>query len=239
MLALLRIQSRKALNFLQDQLTWSSLNRIGQVRILRTSYIWFFLVPAVAKLLANIGPEPVFHLGGIRVTLGLPFSWKWFYFSAVAFSIASLFYSILCPPIVRDYNSFSDFRAEGRGGLDLVEQLGTNKLDLLSQYRTTSYRRQVIESEWYKVILDFIERFSSDPFEIDQFASPEVVRRYLAYDFSLDPDNFADAFWFVRRHAEKKNPVLRLLCGLCYLIGFLFISMILVQNFLYVLRFTL
>lgn len=52
---------------------------------------------------------------GLRFDLALPFSWRLFYFSAVAISVAGIIYTLACPVLIRNFSTFREFESEGRG----------------------------------------------------------------------------------------------------------------------------
>jgi hypothetical protein len=103
-------------NMSKKKYQWSDLRRIGRSRLLRSSYVWLFVVPIAAKALSAASDLASFSLLGQEFTLALelPFSWKVFYFSAVAFSIASFIYSVWCPSIVRNFEHYMAFLQQGR-----------------------------------------------------------------------------------------------------------------------------
>ena len=121
----MRIIKKKAVFFNVTALfpTWSTLNRLGKSRVLRTSYLWLVLVPLCAKILSHIGDELYLTIFGetFIITMALPFSWKAFFYASVAFSAASLGYAISCPAIVRDCESFSGFVEQGKGATQIIE----------------------------------------------------------------------------------------------------------------------
>lgn len=174
---------------------WGNLNKIGQSRALKTSYFWMLIVPVAAKSLARLPDEIELQIWGqmLEINIGLPFSWKMFYFSSVAFSVASLLYSWRCPPIVRKFNTFTEFVEEGRSP------------PFLRPY--ARYRHRV----------------------------EEVLAKYEK-DGSVDRDELADAFWSARGQASIMNPKSMVACATLYALGFALISIVLVQNFIYVLK---
>jgi len=95
----------------------SFLKRFGRSRLLKSSYFWLFIVPPVALLLSKTGNELTIPLGTgeLVIPLGLPFSWKLFYFGAVSFSIGSLAYAVFCPALIREYDSYEEFDKSGKG----------------------------------------------------------------------------------------------------------------------------
>ena len=112
--------------------TWEALNRLGKSRVLQTSYVWLLVVPTAARVVSAIdSPIALTGIGeGLRFNLELPFSWKLFYFTAIAISIAGIIYTVVCPPLIRNFSTFQDFESEGRG------------LDYLKSYAT---RHKIIE----------------------------------------------------------------------------------------------
>jgi hypothetical protein len=88
--------------------TWLNLSRIGRLRVLRTSYFWLVAVPVVAKWFQHANKWPVFE-DVLQLTFTVPFSWRVFYFSSIAFAAATTVYSLRCPWIIRDFKHFAEF----------------------------------------------------------------------------------------------------------------------------------
>lgn len=121
---------------------WSGLRQIGQIRILRTSYAWIFLVPIAAKTLAKMNEFFTINIGQQTLVLDttLPFSWQMFYFSSVSVAIACVIYSWRCPSIVKDYPTFAHFASEYRA-IDFLRNYAAN-------CRITSQRLTVLETAY-------------------------------------------------------------------------------------------
>lgn len=122
--------TRRAVS-LKEQLHWGRLRWLGNSRVVKSSYLWFFVVPIAAKLIGpfagthalwvpwwNQGEGRIFH-----VDVSLPFSWKAFYVMSIAFMAAQGVYAIWCPPIVKQYANFGDYRAEHAGPAQLLRVL--------------------------------------------------------------------------------------------------------------------
>jgi hypothetical protein len=92
---------------------WSFLSNIGQNKAIRSSYLWFVIVPICARLIDAInGPFMIF--GAIIATsIKLPFSWTCFFFAATFFSMANVIYQIWCPQIIKNYKTVNDFKNDG------------------------------------------------------------------------------------------------------------------------------
>lgn len=106
-------------------LDWGSLRSLGNSRLIRTSFLWFILVPVVARLLENL-PESVtvavFNIE-LKIPFCLPFRWTYFYFMSVSFALAQAVYLLQCPAIIKNYNKFVDFRKHHLGVLAICTQL--------------------------------------------------------------------------------------------------------------------
>ena len=83
--------------YMKRLIEWDQLRKIKEIRVIRSMYIWLFIVPVSAKALSTINTEAkliIFnHIFDVNLTL--PFSWKIFYFSALSFAIANVIYPCL------------------------------------------------------------------------------------------------------------------------------------------------
>lgn len=95
---------------------WSQLNKIKDIKLISSMYIWVFIVPIAAKVLSltsDIATITVFSYT-FDVNLSLPFSWKLFYFSALFFALATLIYQTRCPRLIKEYPTYVSFESEGK-----------------------------------------------------------------------------------------------------------------------------
>lgn len=210
---------------------WSRLTEMGNSRILRTSFIWFLAVPPLANLFSRIGPELQISVLGTDWTLrfDLPFSWKVFYFAAAAFTVATTLFYFRCPEIIRRYDSFAQFDAEGKGSRQVrdyfLDFLARRRLDQVSGAVVTGY------------LTEFTHEYS-EPGMQGSLSDVEVEHRGhlidLVIESHLDSALVSDAFWYVRSIANRANPISAIVCGVFFLLGFGLIAVVLVQNFIYV-----
>lgn len=106
-------------------LSWFTLRRAGNSRLIKTSYFWLVFVPLAAKVLAPIAVNggiklPWFGNEAQYVSLVLPFSWVAFFFMALAIAIGQAIYSVWCPDLVKRFADFGSFRLSHRGVSPLV-----------------------------------------------------------------------------------------------------------------------
>lgn len=206
--------------------SWIGLSRLGQNKILKTSYAWIVLVPIAAKLLSAM-PE-VIWFGDLIISVGLPFSWKAFYFSAVFFGIATALYSIRCPALIKDFKNWTDYEARGLSGQQLrmyISHWLKNGGDFYSEdnYKTDS----VSELE------AFAEQYCEESLHSTDMAPWQVAEK-----IQIDPIRSADAFWEIRRLMDLDKPLSRGFTFACYLFGFALLALVLLSNFFYVFKLT-
>jgi len=105
---------------------WSTWRTVDRWRIVRTSYIWLFVVPLGAQLLGPfagehditipwVGATKTFH-----VTVDLPFSWKAFVAMAMSFALARVLFACRCPRIVAEYANFGEYRGQQSDSIRLI-----------------------------------------------------------------------------------------------------------------------
>jgi hypothetical protein len=162
------------------------------------------------------------------VHLDLPFSWKCFYFAAFCFTLGSVMYHLWCPPLVKEYASYNEYREAGKG----FEQL----------------RRLLVEPEAEKVADVFgrgqpIVLYTSAPVKhkiealVKQSADQEVYQtsfHVLRELQSLSEEELKECFWGFHGPLNRSRYSRRALCGVMYLLGFALITVVIGQNLWFV-----
>lgn len=118
---------------IQKTPTWELLSLFGKSRLIKTSYIWFILIPILAKSIekfkalvstGTFSNEWIIFLNSI---LALPFEWKYLYYSSVFFALATVLYAIFCPKLLQKFSNWSEAESEGCG-VDTLVYLFSNWL---------------------------------------------------------------------------------------------------------------
>jgi len=248
-------------NYWRLSTNWSSLNKLGQSRVLRSSYFWIIFVPFGAKVLSQVGDQHSITIFGATflLTLGLPFSWKIFFYASIAFSLASLLYSIFCPSIIKNYERFSDFQDEGKGERQIRENL-ISILNFGSGYKDDWYKaenflimfchKQTICRDKNKIYKQVIykprnyktRKVNNDKLKISMkstdYASESITFRMSIMSREIKEEEINSAFWYVRSLADNSAYIARLICLLLFIVGFALLSLVLYENFMYVVTFT-
>jgi hypothetical protein len=112
-------------------ITWTQIKKIQDYKAVKSMYLWLLVVPFLAKLLSKVNDTLTVNIfnANITLTMGLPFSLQLFYFSAITIVVGDIFFQIKCPQILKDHPSYSHFREQELGELQLI-----NYADELDEY---------------------------------------------------------------------------------------------------------
>lgn len=207
-------------------LLWSHLPKLGNNRVIRSSYFWIVFVPVVAKVLEKF-PEKV-QVSDMIFTAALPFSWVLFYFAACTFGLATLIFSLNCPPLIRDFRDWAALKDTGRTTQQML-------VDFSNWLRNGG---EIYTAEGDKVehdeAVDTMERKFCVSVSSSSGSIQSAHRR--AKILSIRPGNEADAFWYIRGYMQADKPRVRQVISALYFIGFILIAIVLFQNFVFVLK---
>jgi len=201
---------------------WSDIRKLGGNKIIRSSMMWMFIVPMLAKIIVPLN-EIQLSLGAevIRVSLSLLFSWKYLYFAALFFGIASALYSVWCPRVIKAYTSYTELEELGKGSRTIIDSLNAaTKLE--KAYNTKAHRTDVL---W-----QFITDYMIDV-KTTKTTLPDLAQ--LSQDLfngKIQPEYLREAFWFTVNFCEELSPVKRFIVSALYFAGFSCLGIIVVVN---------
>lgn len=197
--------------------TWDTIKGFGKAKTLKTSYIFLFLVPVLARASINI-PDSVtipFWDKTLEIPLALPFSWIVLFVSACLASLGNVIYTVRCPKLVKQFTDYPSFEESKRDGTHL-----RSTIDLLALNRKESMRDK---------IEDVQERYNMVPIQ------HEILAKTLQGKISCDPAEF----YFVRDAANLGRRRSRLIASIAYILAFICLGIIAVQNVCYVIQYYL
>lgn len=225
-MASLREQTHRAAERWSQQMrhvpSWSSMKRFGKNKLLQSSYVWLFFVPVVAKSLSQVSDYfPVSIFGNeITLVLKLPFSWEVWFYASCWFAIASFLFSVYCPQIIRDYDRYDEFRGEGKGLSQILDALFRTEYDM-PRYNDDQFG------------LRFLAEFKTTDMPLVNGAQ---IDREMVKDAAIPTERLPEAFWFIRKGADKLFPFARLVCFYSYILGFALVGILALQNIYAVLK---
>ena len=110
---------------------WSAIERLGNSKIAKSSYYWFFIIPILAKLFQNI-PRSVIIANDVfidtvtnqpmELNLTFPFKWYLIFIIGILFIISNIIYQFSCPHIIREFRNYSEFVSSGYPNSYLLAQ---------------------------------------------------------------------------------------------------------------------
>jgi len=162
-------------------------------------------------------------------TLLLPFSWKILYLSAVFFSVASLIYSIKCPIVVRDYDNYAQYQEAGRGFAFLMRTLD-------EVYRSKTLPDDARKNFSFQMSLDFGLHINNDMWgyseKIDN--NSKATYKEISNVPNIVRERLSEFFWHVRDISDLLYGRIVIIVAGLYAAGFILFSIVLIQNFMYV-----
>ncbi|QBZ83124.1 hypothetical protein GHNINEIG_01165 [Hydrogenovibrio crunogenus] len=207
-------------------LKWSSQRTIANSRIVKTSVIWLFIVPFVAKLLSTI--DDVIQLtifeGSISISTVLPFSWQLLFFAAISFTIAGIIYSIACPEIVKNYENHAQFESDGKTRL----QINSALKDMAWDQSDKKFKEKYVS-----FVKKYLQTYSKLPLQYsDENLNKDGVS--LLENISDIEGKNSNAFYYVYELSDTHGQPWIWSSLIFYVVGFICFTIIGIQNILYV-----
>lgn len=191
-------------NFFYKNLCWTCLKSLQKTAIVKSTYIWLFFVPLVAKSLSKIEKDVLsIEINSVVYSfdLELPFSWVMLFMSALLFVIGNVIYLVSAPKIIKIYDNYGDFLSKGDSFNALLQY---NKKDIEHMNKDRSNFQKAINMDE-----KIIGNNKTNPYEKDK-----------------RKDMFADIFY----HYNHDNFKGRVACSIFYFLGGVLFSIILIQN---------
>lgn len=235
--------------------TWTDLRSLGQSKVIRRTSFPLLLVPVVARILYHT-PDPI-RIGPFIFTLDLPWLWSVLFFSALFFLIASAIFAAYCPKIISQYESFTDFEAQG-GGSVALRRLAVDTLEFLPQkgnpLKNLERRNRInicfrIEKFLLEYALDAEESIQKFRRSL-RHSDYDPQRKKIPLDGSgaefialqqakFNPHKILDAFNALQQYADGAREYARVFCRFLYDLGFLLLAFAGMINCWYVIRYVI
>ncbi|AUY37010.1 hypothetical protein [Pseudomonas sp. PONIH3] len=119
---------------------WSQISHIHNTQIVKSIYIWLFIVPILVKALSEVPLDLNFQIAGqaIPIKMELPFSFFCFYLSAFFFVLSNLIFNFRCPQLVKDHSSWRSYAEHGKGMEHLSNYV--DNLDVSAQAKDEAWQ---------------------------------------------------------------------------------------------------
>lgn len=225
---------KKILNTLRFLLrkvpAWSNLKRLGNSRVIRSSYYWFIFVPISARLFSSINNKLTITVFNAEwsLNLQLPFSWQIFFYSSCAFALASLIFQIYCPISIQKYDSYDEWSKTGKGSDSLIRAMW---ILLCNKRYTWPYKIPM------KLFKRYVQNFTDYEIAINEATITKRIPTKLVHS-NIKNGMEKGAFYFVHDTYNNVRVIHRTLCTILYTVGFILLLKIIIQNIEYVYSFT-
>jgi hypothetical protein len=218
---------------------WDELRRFGESTIVRRAYVWFFLVPAAAKLLQAVGARELGIFGsGVVARLDLPFSWIILFWASAAFAAGSAIYSLRCPPMVRAYADYDEYKRKNGGIAYLIDMVRWLCAGRRSRFSGSVFQEVGhaldLSPEVLRSLSDSVGAGSGRKVTEEscgpgvRVLASELLR--LESEGGVSRPEISNAFHSLRGQASRVRPVSRHLCAGFFLMGLGCVLYIVVQN---------
>ena len=197
--------------------SWKRLNDLGKSRTLRSSLIWIFIVPIVAKFLQRFPQEITIRLNetDLVFSLQLPFSWTLLFYSSVFFAAASLVYGFNVPELIREYDDYESFTKSGMIPFSISGPF-------ISAWHQS---RQPAKDHF---LLDVGIRSFNEMDHLKE-VSPYILMSELSRLSDIEVDKHL--FWFTYDYWQSSRPIARISCTVLYTLGFSYLGIVILRNF--------
>ena len=104
-------------NKIDSLFSWYKIRKIAELKLVKTSYSWVFIVPMIVKLFSLVNEKEIqltIFSYKFNILLELPFSWQIFFSASVLFMIGYFIYLFFAPSIIKDHNNWSNFENSGK-----------------------------------------------------------------------------------------------------------------------------
>lgn len=204
--------------------SWQSLKNISNNKIFRTSYLWFILVPIIAKILSNTEKGANFTLQSfpsLKITMAVPFSWNLFYFGSLAFVVAGVLYSWKAPNLIKKYKNFKDFLEKDSSGVAIVNEVEKN-------LETFKEKNTYFNNLYYY--------FDKEKNQTNELTSTEKESLKIKYMMNLSNDKMANLYAISIEYLDGKFLLSRVITTLLYFLSFSFYGYVILQQSIFVIN---
>ena len=190
---------------------WIILKDICTGKMIASTSIWIFIVPAVTKVFNLIeSSTPV--IGGVNLVA--PQNLIILYFSAIAFFLSSLIYTLFCPDLIKKYSSFTDYQSEGKNEVNLTYSL---------KHLNGKSSKQLFDK-----LEKNIERASPDDVNKSLDATISIGKQPLSFTFKKE--YLSEVYWTIYEYFSGYSIYAQIISWVLLVIGFILLAFILFAN---------
>jgi len=207
-------------------MSWLKVADIGNSKAVKSMLIWMLITPVFAKLLGSVNTVSITFIQlDNPISLGLPFSWKVFFFCALSFTIANIIFSYKCPELIKKYKYYTDFESRD------------NSLYLLINYLNEHITDEVVKNNFLEIGI-IVSKYTPSESIVKEWTSNNISnvnwKKGIDSLKHSEKDNSPDIFSSLRILVSNFYPNWSKACIFFYGLGFVGLSIVVVQNIIYV-----
>ena len=202
---------------------WKKLFFIGSSRIVRSTYIWMFVLPAIAKATIQLNEllNAVNDKDWLFKHLSLPFSWQVMFYASIFFGLGTFLYDLYCPSLVKNYKSYREFEEENTG----VYKLNLEFEKYILAIKKKEFQREVLKD----LVSKFFDRKSQIYINNKGDLSESSIDHYLR-KINISVRKKADLYTYLYNALNFEKETVRFAITIIYTLGFLLLGVVLYQN---------
>lgn len=163
--------------------TWELYKKFFSLLILRYFIVWFSLVPVIAGIISQLpDPLPVI-IGGttLNIKLKLPFTWQILWISSFFYVCALCLYLWRCPPLIKQYNNYTEYRNYGHSPRWLT-WLVADLLNVSDDIQVENFSKRLLIKRFLKIVDEDTETTESPVVDKDHtyhvFSHNDAIYRF-------------------------------------------------------------
>jgi len=192
--------------------SWNNVRGLSNAKIVSSTAIWVFLVPAFIKVFNSIDNN--------YVAVELPFSFLVLYFSGVSFFLGAVIYNLFCPGLVKDFDGYASFKSDGQGCYSIDRYLMS-----VNDCCSIKLKEELISN---------VGEASSVEIDSSNIGCINIGKNNHVYSFNNE--QLGDVFWIVYHDLASKRQFFMYLSLLFHVLGALGLVGLFVYNFILVFR---
>jgi len=218
---------------------WTVLRGLGESSIVKSSVVWFVLTPIVAKLVLTLKFEvlPNTPYASWAKLLVLPFPWWMLYVASLFFAVGTLAFRFYCPPVIRDYANYREFREAGVASFQLTEWFTDIAEGGLSGQTDEGHitNGQALMLDMYcercfgKKLVDLVDKKTLEEGDFGMIS-------FAIWQGNIPEARIGEAFHMVRKEADHLFPRWALFTTAFFGLGLVATTILLVRNLIYVVQ---
>lgn len=199
--------------------SWESVRSFGNSTIVKSNYIWLFIIPFLTKNIEKITAH-------LHLEIEITFNVSRLFYASLCFVVGTIIYQLRCPKLIKDHDGYADFEEKGKTVQHIVEYCQAEQRQPFSEFK-------------FEDIKKYLSTFDINTDEnsklLVSICSPKGITECSYIDSNLDKNLFWDTY-------NKLNGFNNIAAGVCfaaYLTGCFFLLIVSIENTLYALKYFL